>query len=370
MKNIAFIGLGNMGKAIASGLVKGGAVAAENAWGYDPYREGLAAFCADTGIQPCESAIEPISHADTVIIAVKPYVIEGVLAEIRDALQGKALISVALGYDHARLRLHLNESTRAQFVMPNTPAMVGAGVMIFEGTSSLEAAERAEIMEKFAVLGVVEELPSHLMGVGGAVSGCGPAFCALVIEARNFGESSLEGYGTSCTEAAKIALLAGRTLIGERVWDAMRILDGVAECFPRVDMTDIVCTGNSGGGTVTYYLACLDERITSAAPSCSVCTFEASIAAMPHCLCNHVPSIRKYFEMGDLAGLIAPRKLVVAAGKNDEIFPLPGVKEAYGVIEKAYRAAGAENNCALVIGEGGHLNYADLIWEKLHEMGV
>ncbi len=194
--------------------------------------------------------------------------------------------------------------------------------------------------------------------------------CALVIEARNFGESSLEGYGTSCTEAAKIALLAGRTLIGERVWDAMRILDGVAECFPRVDMTDIVCTGNSGGGTVTYYLACLDERITSAAPSCSVCTFEASIAAMPHCLCNHVPSIRKYFEMGDLAGLIAPRKLVVAAGKNDEIFPLPGVKEAYGVIEKAYRAAGAENNCALVIGEGGHLNYADLIWEKLHEMGV
>lgn len=183
MKNIAFIGLGNMGKAIASGLVAGGAVAAENAWGYDPYREGLNDFCAKTGIQPCESAIEAISHADTVLIAVKPYVIEGVLAEIRDALKGKALISVALGYDHARLSPLLDESTRVQFVMPNTPAMVGAGVMIFEGASSLEKQERAEIMEKFKALGIVEELPSHLMGIGGAVSGCGPAFCAMVIEA-------------------------------------------------------------------------------------------------------------------------------------------------------------------------------------------
>ncbi|MBR5868183.1 MAG: hypothetical protein IKZ21_01950 [Clostridia bacterium] len=194
--------------------------------------------------------------------------------------------------------------------------------------------------------------------------------CALVIEARNFGESSLEGYGTSCTEAAKIAILMGRTLIGERVWDAMRILDGVAECFPRVDMTDIVVTGNSGGGTVAYYLACMDERIGAAAPSCSVCTFEASIAAMPHCLCNHIPSIRKYFEMGDLAGLIAPRKLVVAAGKEDPIFPIQGVEKAFATIQSIYRAAGAPGNCALVVGDGGHLNYADPIWQKLHEMGV
>jgi len=183
MKNIAFIGLGNMGKAIAAGLVKSGAVAPANAWGYDPYREGLNAFCAETGIQPCESAVEAISHADTVLIAVKPYVIEGVLGEIREALKGKALISVALGWDHARLSALLDESTRVQFVMPNTPAMVGAGVMIFEGASSLEKAERAEIMQLFTALGIVEELPSHLMGIGGAVSGCGPAFCAMVIEA-------------------------------------------------------------------------------------------------------------------------------------------------------------------------------------------
>ena len=93
--------------------------------------------------------------------------------------------------------------------------------------------------------------------------------CALVIEARNFGESSLEGYGTSCTEAAKIAILAGRTVIGERVWDAMRILDAVLAAFEFIDSEDIVCTGNSGGGTVAYYLAGIDERIAVATPSCS-----------------------------------------------------------------------------------------------------
>ncbi len=194
--------------------------------------------------------------------------------------------------------------------------------------------------------------------------------CALVIEARSFGEASVKGIGTSCTEAGKIAILMGRTVIGERVWDAMRILDAVEKAFPQVDMSDIVCTGNSGGGTATYYLAAMDERITAAAPSCSVCTYEHSIAAMPHCFCNHIPYIRKYFEMADLAGLIAPRKLVVAAGEKDGIFPIDGVKIAYEQIENIYKAAGTPENCALVVGERGHLNYADLIWEKLHQMGV
>lgn len=191
---------------------------------------------------------------------------------------------------------------------------------------------------------------------------------ALVIEARNFGESSLEGYGCTCTEAAKIAILSGRTVIGERVWDAMRVLDAVLANFDIIDSNGIVCTGNSGGGTATYYLACCDERISIAAPSCSICSYEASIAAMPHCMCNHIPSIRKYFEMGDLAGLIAPRKLVIAAGKLDEIFPEEGTKKTFEVIKRLYEHAGCSDSCALVWGEGGHFNYADDLWAKINEI--
>ena len=191
---------------------------------------------------------------------------------------------------------------------------------------------------------------------------------ALVIEARNFGESSLKGYGTSCTEASKIAILMGRTTIGERVSDAMRILDAVSSYFDVIDMYDIACTGNSGGGTATYYLACLDERIGLVAPSCSICTYEASIIAMQHCMCNHIPGIRKYFEMGDLAGLIAPRKLIIAAGMHDDIFPIDATRENFKQIERIYAAAGVPDRCALVVGELGHLNYADLIWAKAAEM--
>ena len=193
---------------------------------------------------------------------------------------------------------------------------------------------------------------------------------ALVIEARSFGESSIEGVGTSCTEASKIAILMGRTTIGERVWDAMRILDATLERFTEIDREGIVCTGNSGGGTATYYLACIDERIAYAAPSCSICSYETSIAAMPHCMCNFIPYVRKYFEMSDIACLIAPRKLVVAAGMEDSIFPIEGTKKNFDGIKAIYSAAGAADNCALVVGDKGHYNYADLIWSKLYDLGL
>lgn len=209
----------------------------------------------------------------------------------------------------------------------------------------------------------LEEWPPRVMGLRSIKE----KRCALVIESRNFGEASLEGYGTSCRESSKIALLNGRTALGGRVWDVMRSLDVIEENFPQVDMDDIVCTGTSGGGTTTYYTACLDERIKIVAPSSSICNFEDSIAAMHHCMCNYVPGIRKYFEMGDMAGMIAPRHLVISAGYYDEIFPLFGTKKAYQDVERLYKAAGAKSNCRLVIGEEGHFNYADLMWPVINE---
>lgn len=212
----------------------------------------------------------------------------------------------------------------------------------------------------------LEECPHLAAGIRSVKEGR----CALVIEARNFGESSLTGHGNSCTEAAKIAIIMGRTTVGERVWDAMRILDAVEANFNMIDMSDILCTGHSGGGTATYYLTCMEERITTCAPSCAICFYEDSIAAMHHCMCNHIPSIRKYFEICDLACLIAPRKLVIAAGANDDIFPFEATKKTFDNIKKIYKAADAEENCSFVIGDKGHLYYADHIWEQLHSWGI
>ena len=72
--------------------------------------------------------------------------------------------------------------------------------------------------------------------------------------------------------------------------------------------------------------------------------------------------------MGDLAGLIAPRKLVVVNGIDDDIFPDAGVRESYAIIEKMYAAAGVPENCALVTGDGGHRFYAAPAYKKLFEL--
>ena len=81
-----------------------------------------------------------------------------------------------------------------------------------------------------------------------------------------------------------------------------------------------------------------------------------------HCTCNYVPRIARYFDMGDLAVMIAPKKLVVVSGERDPIFPLHGVREVYGVIETLYQASGVPDSCALVVGDGEHRFYADAAW--------
>lgn len=193
-------------------------------------------------------------------------------------------------------------------------------------------------------------------------------FCALAIEQRNFGECGGTEKGPNCYVSTMAALLNGRTTIGERVWDTSRILDAVLEHFDFIDADNIYCMGNSGGGTATFYIACMDERVSLAMPSCAVCTYKDSIVAMHHCSCNFIPNIAMYFDMGDLAGLIAPRKFILVHGVNDSIFPANGVYETFEIVKKMYAAAGVPDYCRLVTGEAGHRFYAAKSWPVVHEL--
>jgi cephalosporin-C deacetylase-like acetyl esterase len=195
-------------------------------------------------------------------------------------------------------------------------------------------------------------------------------YCALVMEQRNFGECGGGENGPECYGSSMTALLIGRTTAGERVWDVQRAIDVLEKHFPQADKNQILCLGHSGGGTAAFYAACLDERIKRVIASCAVCTYEASLAAVQihHCACNFIPNIRKYFDMGDLGGLIAPRKLVVAAGREDGAFPVDGVTNAFDMIQTMYRAAGCGENCALVTGGSGHRFYADQTWDALRRI--
>ena len=198
-------------------------------------------------------------------------------------------------------------------------------------------------------------------------------YAALVLEQRAFGERKSEAQfkfnptPTTCDHAALTAILIGRTLIGERVWDISRAID-VLETLSEIDSEKIGVMGNSGGGTATYYAACVDKRIKIAMPSCSVCSYKRSIAALRHCSCNYIPNIAKYFDMGELACLIAPRPLVVVAGQNDNGFFIDGVKDVYNTIEKIYEKKGAKDKCRLVVGNEGHRFYADDAWPQFDEL--
>ena len=188
-------------------------------------------------------------------------------------------------------------------------------------------------------------------------------FAAIAIEQRNFGEcGGLPEGGPDCQVSSMAAMLMGRTTIGERVTDVSCVIDAVIENFNFIDRDKIILMGNSGGGTATFYAAAMDDRIALAMPSCAVCTYKDSIGAMRHCTCNFIPYIANHFDMGDIAGLIAPRKLVIVNGKDDKIFPDFGVRETYEIVERMYKAAGAPDACALVTGPEGHRFYADLAW--------
>lgn len=190
---------------------------------------------------------------------------------------------------------------------------------------------------------------------------CG--FAALVIEQRGMGERISERTGNDHF-AAFTALLLGRTIAGERVWDISRGIDAL-EAFPEVDVDTIVCVGNSGGGTATYYAAAFDSRIKIAVPSCAVCSYKDSIGWIHHCPCNYIPGALAWFDMGELACLIAPRRLLIYAGAKDEIFPVAGVRKVSDVIEKIYAAEHAADRYSLVITEKDHYFCHDLIWPAI-----
>lgn len=199
-------------------------------------------------------------------------------------------------------------------------------------------------------------------------------FAALAIEQRAMGERYSKIYepkGTlphPCSTNALTAINLGRTTIGERAYDVSRAIDMLSELGEScLDTKKIIILGHSGGGTASFYAACYDERIAYTASCGAFCSFEKSIMSIAHCVCNYIPEISLYFEMGDLAGLIAPRRLSVMTGKYDPIFPIDGVNDAYEVTKKIYDVHGCLDNARLVISESGHVFDEKLFWSAIME---
>ena len=200
-----------------------------------------------------------------------------------------------------------------------------------------------------------------------AVQAVKEGYIAIAPAARGFGPTrhprELNANSTSsCRTLLMNDLLVGRTPIGDRVWDIMKLIDFAMRDLP-VDGKNIIVTGQSGGGTATVFAGAMDTRISISAPACAFCTMTGSIGSIIHCECNYIPGMLNLGEMGDVAGLTAPRAFYAICGVEDPIFPIGEVRKAFAETKEVYRRMGIEDACQLYEGQSGHRYYKAGIWD-------
>lgn len=218
-----------------------------------------------------------------------------------------------------------------------------------------------------------ESKPIEVEGGRDIAIGCMQhGLAALCIEQRSLGERAEKlqeriNLYNPCHDAAMRALLLGRTLLGERVYDVDRALDVLA-ARGDADMTRVGIMGNSGGGTVAIWAAALLPRIGFAIVSCAFSTFRDSIMSIYHCTDNYVPGVYALADLPDVLGLFAPKPVVIVSGREDPIFPHAGTERAFASLRARYEAAGAPDRCRWVVGEGGHRFYPEAAWPVALEL--
>lgn len=198
-------------------------------------------------------------------------------------------------------------------------------------------------------------------------------YAVLAIEQFGFGHrrdnaARQRGAGnSSCQPSAGAAFLLGQTMVGWRVYDAMRALDYLAT-RPEIDSQRIGIMGISGGGTTTFFAAALDTRFKAAVVSGYFNTFRDSILSLSHCIDNYIPSVLKYAEMFDIAGLIAPRAMFVESGTEDTIFPIEATRFAVNRAKKIFGVFGADDKLGFEAFEAGHSFHGIGAFQFLNEV--
>jgi pyrroline-5-carboxylate reductase len=182
--SIGFIGAGNMAEAMIRGLVRGGHVPADRVAASGPRKERLDELKRDYGIDVTQNNRELVQRCGLVVLSVKPQILDKVVREVSDQLKpGTLVVSIAAGVDTETIEDSLPDGTRVVRAMPNTPALVGAGATAIAAGKHASDADLAVARALFDAVGITVELDeSHLDAVTG-LSGSGPAYIFLILEA-------------------------------------------------------------------------------------------------------------------------------------------------------------------------------------------
>ena len=181
---IGFIGLGNMAKAMISGMLAKGIVTPSELIGSAKTEKTREAVRNAYGIAVYEGNKQVAEESEVLILAVKPQMLEAVIKEIRESIRPNAVIvSIAAGKTLEWTEQAFGKEIKLVRCMPNTPALVMAGCSGACRNAGVTDRDMAFCMKIFESFGLAEEVPERLIDAVGAVSGSSPAFVFMFLEA-------------------------------------------------------------------------------------------------------------------------------------------------------------------------------------------
>jgi pyrroline-5-carboxylate reductase len=182
-KKIGFIGCGKMGSALIDGLIASGTCGGENIVATDISREMIEKVAAASGFRALESGVEVADSSEIIVLCVKPNDAAGALENVRPHLAGKLVISIAAGVKIAALQKAAGPDAHLARVMPNTPALIHRGAACYSIGENATPEDAAAVERIFRAVGRVFPVKEDLLDVVTGLSGSGPAYVYVVIEA-------------------------------------------------------------------------------------------------------------------------------------------------------------------------------------------
>ncbi len=240
---LGFYGAGAMGGAILSGAIKFGVVKAEDVYIFDISPKINEMYKA-IGCNIVGGPEELATQSDMVVLAFKPQQAKEALANLGGAAQGKALVSIVAGITTDTIREWTEGDFRLLRLMPNTPALVGEGAFALDSNTDFSEEEKVFAEKLFTSIGIVEWMPEPLIDSACGLSGAGPAYIYLVIEALADG-GVMKGLPRATAQR-----LAAQTVYGA----AKMVLE--TGRHPG-DLKDMVC---SPGGNTIVGIKTLEEH--------------------------------------------------------------------------------------------------------------
>ena len=262
MKLLGFIGIGNMGGAIAASAAK--AVQASEILVSAAHRENAEKFSAKYGTIASDN-LTIAAQAKYVVLGVKPQYMEAVLSDLRPVLAERndvILVTMAAGLTMQNIADMAGGNYPVIRIMPNTPSLIGEGVIVYDANELVSKNDLDTYLETLAPAGLIDRIPEHTIDAASAIAGSGPAFTYLFLEAL------ADGAVACGVPRAKAFEYGAQMLIGS----AKLFLE--SDCHPA-ELKEAVCS--PGGSTMQGLRALAAGGMRSAVMEAVIATYEKNL---------------------------------------------------------------------------------------------